>query len=217
MKKLTLYHGTNSRFLDSIKQHGLGGINIVAQMNVLPLFKELHQLASSELKKEYDFVPITYRWTINSICNQSAGSQINWQHGDVYLTPSVNRAMSFAVQNKYGSELFTYLKSLIDFIDKHSDARAQAILAKYPAVNELLNQEGRPIVFELTDLVPSDLLDEGGLPADTFFQETLHYLDTLSDEEKNEKDNPLDIIAFRLKQPLAFDRLIVHEVKIKNN
>ena len=215
MKKLTLFHGTNSLFLDSIEQYGLGGINIVAQTNVLPLAKELHQLASLELKNEYDRCPITFRWTISSICNQSAGSQINWQHGDVYLSPSVNRSMGFAVQNKYGSELFTYLKYLIDFIDKHTDDKAQTLLAKYPAVKELLDQEGRPIVLEINNLLVDDLLDEGGLPADAFFQETLHYLKTLSDDEKNENDNPLDIIGFRLKHPMPFDRIIVHEVRVK--
>lgn len=216
MGKLTLYHGTNSLFLESIKQYGLGGIDIVEQTNVLPLVKELNELALLELENEYmDYGWGMLRMTIGFICDQSAGSQINWQHGEVYLSPSVNKAMGFAVKNRYGSELFTNLKYLIDFIDRHTDAKAQAHLAKYPAVKELLYKEGRPIVLELTDLTPEDLLDEGGLPSNTFFLETLHYLKTLSDDEKNEKDNPLDIIGFRLKKPMPFERISVHEINVK--
>jgi hypothetical protein len=215
MKKLKLYHGTNSIFLESIEQNGLGGINLVEQTNVLPLVKELNDLATSELESEYkDYGWGILRMTISFICDQSAGSRMNWQHGDVYLSPSVNRAMSFAVENKYGSELFTNLNYLIDFIDKHTDAKAQVILTKYPAVKEILNKEGRPIVLELPNLTPADLLDEGGYTADAFYQETLHYLKTLSEEEKNEKDNPLDIIGFRLKYPVPLERIIVHEVRV---
>lgn len=215
MEKLSLYHGTNSLFLESIEKYGLGGINIVEHTNVLPLVKELNDLASLELENEYmDYGWGLLRMTIGFICDQSAGSQINWQHGEVYLSPSVYRAMGFAVENRYGSELFTNLKYLIDFIDKHTDAKAQVHLAKYPAVKELLYKEGRPIVLELTDLTPEDLLDEGGLPSNAFFQETLHYLKTLSDDEKNKKDNPLDIIGFRLKHPMPFKRIIVHEINV---
>jgi hypothetical protein len=203
-------------FLDSIERYGLGGINIVAHTNVLPLVQQLNQLASVELDKEYmDYGWGMLRMTIECICSQSPGSRINWQHGDVYLTPSVNRAMSFAVENKYGSELFTNLKYLIDFIDKHTDKKAQALVAQYPLVQELLAQEGRPIVFEINNLLADDLLDEGGLPAATDYAKAIQYVNTLSDEEIREEDGLFKNIGFRLKHPLAFDRLIVHEVKIK--
>ena len=216
MKKLILYHGTNSIFLDSIEQYGLGGINIVEHTNALPLLKELNDLATTELHDEYMNIGWgMLRMTICFICDQSAGSLMNWQHGDVYLSPSVNRAMRFAVKNKYGSELFTNLKYLIDFIDKHTDAKAQTILAKYPAVKELLDKEGRPIVLELADLALEELLDEGGFPADDFYKKALHYVSILPAEKKTDREGPLDIIGFRLKDPMPFDRLLVHEVIIK--
>jgi hypothetical protein len=48
--------------------------------------------------------------------------------------------------------LFTNLKYLINFIDKHPDSKAKVLLAKYPSEKELLDSEGRPIVLELPDL-----------------------------------------------------------------
>jgi hypothetical protein len=39
--KKPLYHGTTNLFIDSIKDHGLGGRNLVEEWNLIAIYREL--------------------------------------------------------------------------------------------------------------------------------------------------------------------------------
>ena len=95
-----LYHATSSLFEDSIKEFGLGGVNIVEQYHVLEFLRELEAIADARLGDHDDWKHIA-KTEVSYITGQKLLPGGNFQHGDVYLTPSLPTARRYA-KNKYG-------------------------------------------------------------------------------------------------------------------
>ena len=212
MKTIALYHGTNSIFLDSIKLHGLGGLNIVKETNAISLLRELDDLAESEIQEKYMGVSSgSLRMSVICMCGQQPGTQINWQHGNVYLTPSIKRAMRYAVKNKLGSELFSHIKHLSKLLTHNNISASERILDSYPEAKKIISESGRPIVIEIGGLNTDDLSDEGGESPENIFNEVLYVMKNSA----NQDNESLEDFGFRLNKTIEFGKLIIHEINLK--
>lgn len=209
-KDLVFYHGTNTVFVDYIEKYGLGGFDIVKESKAIELLSKLDRIAEHNHTEKYmDVGGGTLRMTVSAILLQTPEDYINWQHGDVYITPSLNRALNYAVKNIFGSELFTYTYHVYNFLTKLEINEAQEILANYPIVKEIISKNGDPIVIEISNLTDEDLFTEGGAEP----KRVLNELQELSRQHSEIKNDYLDDFGFRLKKIIPFDQLIIHPIK----
>jgi len=115
--KLTiiLYHGTSSFFVESIVNHGLGAVNLIESLKVLPLLKRLYDIANRIFQNDEE-------WILNKLCIDNIVKQeitkggFNFRHGSTYLTPVELTAARYAINNPFGSEAISTTLSLYDKI-----------------------------------------------------------------------------------------------------
>lgn len=158
-----LYHGTSSLFLESILGLGLGAKNPLVDLRVSEFVDELAPLVQEHLRGTEIYENRCSVWEM--MVAQSSG-HMNFQHGDTYLTPSIDTAVRYATSKRYGSELLSYA---VDFLQllvlKDLDEVQRGLYQRYPEIFALLEVSPAPLVFEVGGLVAADLKDErGGLP-----------------------------------------------------
>lgn len=209
-KDLIFYHGTNTVFIDYIVKYGLGGYDIVRDSKGIELLSKLDRLAENRAPKKYmDFASGMLRLSVTGILLQTPGDFMNWQHGDVYITPSLPRALRYAVENVFGSELFTFIYNIYNFLTEHEIYEARDMLSDYLIVKEIISKNGNPIVIEISNLSETDLLTEGG--ADS--KRVLNKLQDLSRQHLELENDYLDNFGFRLNKTIPYDQLIIHPIK----
>lgn len=156
-----LYHGTSTIFLDSIIANGLGAVNPMSDWKVYELCKEVYALSETHLKSTKLFDVSGY--SFKRMAEQSNQGAFNFQHGDTYLSASINTAVSYAIDKEYGSELLTYtinfLKELLrlDLPKVKSD-----LFSKYGKVFGLIEAKPSPVLLQVTNLKADKLTDEHG-------------------------------------------------------
>ena len=152
-EKLTfpLYHGTSTLFLDDIKKEGLGGTNIVDKYDLITPLKKLHSI---EKKYREDWKYFDY---IDDIIKQKSEGA-NFQHGQVYLSPSYRTAFRYATSNKYGSEI---LSIIIDLYHKVIE-RGISFEFENIFIKSILDKEYSSILIEVSDIPVEYLLTENG-------------------------------------------------------
>lgn len=139
---LKLYHGTNTVFIDYMEKYGLGGYDIVKASEAVELLSKLDKISEHRTKEKYMEADWgTLRMSVAGILLQTPGDFINWQHGDVYLTPSLNRALRYAVSNSLGSEIFTYIYKVYTFLTKLEINEAEEIVNDYPIATEIISKK----------------------------------------------------------------------------
>jgi hypothetical protein len=148
--KFPLYHGTSTLFLDSIKKNGLGGRNIVEELGIINLLKELEDLCEKHLSniEEWEFL---YKYQISLITSQCILPGGNYQHGNLYLTPSLKKAAQYA-ENKFGSEILSEVYSLINLLRKYSIPFSDSILKKYKNIFDLEDKNKNPLIIEVNEI-----------------------------------------------------------------
>ena len=181
--KFTLYHGTSTLFLESIKSEGLGQTNIVLKYDLITTLKELYAVAKVNI--EYWKL---YGWYVEDIIGQKINGS-NWQHGQVYLSPALSTAFRYARSNKYGSELVTLI------VRMYNDLIIKGI--KFPMKNNfilsILDKDFLPVVLKINN-IQIDFLET----------ETLDSLQSSIDlvNEFKEDESVCQQINFRLTKPI---------------
>jgi hypothetical protein len=224
IKDLTFYHGTNTVFINSIEKHGLGGYDIVKESQGIELLYHLNDIAETRVTKEYmDAGRGMLRIAVCGILLQTPDDYINWQHGDVYITPNLNRALAYTINNRFGSELFTHIYLVNNFLTQLEIHEAKEIINNYPIVKEIISKKGDPIVIEITNLDESSLLTEGGEDPKRVLIEYLEFLKAspvdgsllqeLNSNNLGQENEYLKEIGFRLNKIINYDQLLIHPVK----
>jgi len=205
------FHGTNSFFIDYISRYGFGGYNLAKESKALELLSVLNEIAKLEIPEKYKTAGAgLFQSVVNQMLLQGGGDSMNWQHGAVYITPSRNRALRYAVKNKLGSEICTTIFQVYDLLIKEGIDKAKDVIAHYSIINELFEKNGEPIVIEISDLTQDDLLSEGGASPKT----ALCLLDEISLKDEIEfGDLTLDDIGFRLNKVIPFEDLKIYQVR----
>jgi hypothetical protein len=197
-----LFHGTSTLFLDSIIQHGLGGLNPVVEWKLLELSKEIYELSEQHLKetKLYEVSSISFK----KMVYQSNGGAFNFQHGDSYLSPSKQTAAFYAINNKYGSELLSYtINFLKELLNKDIPYVKTDLFRKFPKIFGLIEAKPSPLLIQVENVTASSLLNEHG-------EDPKHNLEQMQ-EMMNESKELYEVIMqqtnFRLTKPVETSNL----------
>ena len=162
-----LYHGTSSHYL-SMFRPGDCPTEWPHRDDALGLFRrvwaELRNLGQEP------------EWHIDNMLNQVSGSS-NWQHGQLYLTPSVKTAVVYARNGaRRGGELLRECAEALDTLAGMDRSIAERLLSSAGSVQPLLREDGWPPVLVQFDRVcVEDLLTEN---ADSDVEEILAQIET---------------------------------------
>ncbi len=152
--KITLYHGTSSRFLDSIKRFGLNG----HRDEELFCWQTLEALDGALAKpenfsKDWDdlepFVRKIFKY-------RDSHDHNHWSYGDTYLTPSLNKAIHYATHME-GSEFLSFMKTAYEGLLSVNPEAAESIIPAGSALATFFSAPHQPWVIEV-DSVPVDFL-----------------------------------------------------------
>lgn len=198
-----LYHGTSTIFEDSIKQHGLGGHNLIKEYSVLEFLSELEAVANSMIMHDNDW-KYGMQYDVSNITGQKVFGLMNYQHGQVYLSPNRMTA-GFYSQNKYGSEALTCVFKIIDILAKNGIQISKDVKDKYEPVLNLRNLDKKQIVYEIFGL-PIDflLMGEAGQDVNNQIEKVMIQIEKHGYDKYQSK---VDQINFRLAKPIPFEML----------
>jgi hypothetical protein len=208
MKTLSfpLYHSTSTLFTSSIKEFGLGGFNIIKELKVIELLKELETLADMHLGN-HDEWRYTPKLTVSYFTRQEILPGGNFQHGEVYLTPSLFTARSYS-ENKYGSEAITVTFMLLDLLKKHNILIDNRQASCYKKLLEFKEKSCEPVIYKLSNL-PLIYL-KGGERGQNLSLMIAQVEELKNEAEKNNYDFEAAVQQhnFRLGQPIPWDILM---------
>lgn len=143
-----LYHSTSSIFEESIKTHGLGGEYPFSRLLAIELLQLLEFKANKYLsdKNEWHLIKVP----VGLIAKQKTGF-LNWNHSDLYLTPSLYTAFGYS-RNEYGSELLSYIFKVIKLLRSYDVSIEEIITAKFASIFSFEDVENKSIIFQIDDL-----------------------------------------------------------------
>jgi len=213
---IDLYHGTSTLFLDSILQHGLGGVNPVTEWQLLELSREVYALSQLHLKETPLFQNSSFSFKL--MTEQSNSGRMNFQHGDTYLSASRQTAANYAIRKRYGSELLTYtLNFLQELIRQNVPDLEKEIYQKYYRFWVFLKVNPSPILIRVSGISSSILLDEHGNNPDSNIAEIAKIAELSKSFTEEFRDDTLQQINFRLKESVQVNRLKIWLINVQNH
>lgn len=156
-----LYHGTSSIFLSSILETGLGGKNIIKELKVQDLAKEMFPFVIENFGKNKPFFKTTCEIESFKRMAQNIESDI-FQYGDIYVTACLSHAYGYATSSPWGSELLSYVFLFFDRLMAINVKECETWKKKYPEIFNFKNTKGTPLILSLSGVKFSDLLTERG-------------------------------------------------------
>ena len=91
-------------------------------------------------------------WWKAKMLTQESG-HANWQHGELYVTPSERQAVRFAGDGgAHGGELLQRCREALDELAKLDPGKTTALLDSARGVRRFLEETGQPILIEFTDV-----------------------------------------------------------------
>jgi hypothetical protein len=164
---IPLYHGTNLLFYDSIKQYGLGGRNLIRELRVIELLRELIAICDTSLPTEED-------WILRMQCANWVASQdvttggFNFRHGSVYLAATVDKAVRYAVSSEFSSEALAHFMMLWRRLNESRVALPLSVTVGSQPIIEFASGIKVPLVFQLDGVAVGVLSAEDGGDPNTY-------------------------------------------------
>lgn len=210
--QIPLYHGTSTLFVDSINKFGLGGVNLIQQLRGNEFLKTLQIVADRAFRNDVEWQ--TSRFAVQWIADQiSFGDSGNFQHGETYLTPSRNSAISYALTNRFGSELITQAYRVYGFIKERGPELLEEQQLNQHPVTSLFESDAQPILIVAKNVPVVNVISEGGEPPDRTIKQLQDWCNHF-----DLKDCVINL-NFRLREPLSpalFHLEFIHEEQEKN-
>ncbi len=159
--RIPLYHGTASQFSESIERFGLGSVNPIAQYDVKEFLNRALMACDQAFANDTEWMTSRFatEWMVHQESFSDSG---NFQHGDSYLTPSRASAVSYALTNRFGSELITQAWRLWRLLaERRPEVSNTFRLEEHPLVS-LFQVEPRPLLVIASGVSVAGVLSEGG-------------------------------------------------------
>lgn len=156
---LTLWHGTSAHLLPLIREHGLGGRNVMADWRVMDFLEwAFPQVGVAE----YDFHDPDYLDLLPIRAAVDGGAAgMNFEYGSVYVAGGYDRAADYA---QSAPELISFVRILLDVAGRREMPSISDGLERFPELHQFLRQEPRPIVLKLPPTPMALIRDERGGP-----------------------------------------------------
>lgn len=196
-----LYHGTSSFFLNSILDNGLGGRNPVDEYRVVDFANALLPIVKPIFEK-VDFLAGRHT-SFEAMASQSSGG-MNFQHGDTYVIGNEEKAVRYALRNRFGSEIFSKTLDIFDALYKVGEAEtADSIGRDFPEICSCIDMHCAPILVKINKVNYKKLRLEGGGDAGGFVEELITYFN--QPMEPKEFQEEADSFPFRLNQVISVE------------
>jgi len=197
-----LYHATSSIFEESIKLQGLGGCCPVKEFKAIEFLSILEEIGNKELADNKFWNYFEFQYTISLMTNQRiTDGGFNYQHGGVYLTPSIDTAVRYS-RNKYGSEIISKIFETLDLFTSLDVKIDLKLLADFQNLIALKGLTAIPVIYEINNL-PIEYLSMGESGQDLDKQINR----VIEDISKFGKVIVGQQINFRLKNQIPFEML----------
>jgi hypothetical protein len=206
--KLTipLYHGTNELFYESIKEHGFGGRDIIKELHVVEVLRELLTICKECLPAYVEDRWIGWMTSADFIARQNVtASGANFRHGSVYLTAADYKAMSLATAYETGSEILECFMMISKRLHEHQIELPESILRRSKPILEFASGGKCPLLFVLNDVPISILAAENGGDANSVFAGPASILS----EDPNFFGVLCQALNFELLQPMPISEIKV--------
>lgn len=198
---LRLFHGTSTLFLDSIIDHGLGGLNPIAEWGVLDFALAIFPVAKEKLGDDETWSAKlqTFGYMVGQV-----SSSMNFQHGETYLSPSTSTAIRYAIDQRYGSELLSYALDFLDeLLRRDVPGVRDDLYHRFPKIFGMRDISCAPLVVEARDVLPTQLVSEHGEDAGP----NIARVHQAIAESNQFTEIRLQQTNFRLTQPVPSSRL----------
>jgi hypothetical protein len=211
MLEFPLYHGTSTIFLESIKKYGLGGWDPIKEWRVLECARLLLPIA--EAHAEHSEVITNHIDTARKMVSQ-VNDGMNFQHGQVYLSPAELTAVRYATSKKKGSEL---ISRVVLFIEELTRLKVKAvthdIYNEFPRLVELQDIDSAPILIEVNQVKKDSLLSEKGASPD----ESIKFIRSAITKFNSRWPMVCQQHNFRLLTPVPANELSVSLISLRSS
>jgi hypothetical protein len=192
-----LYHGTSTLFLDGIAQHGLGGYDPVASLRVVECARKLWSHAVDNADRSD--VLASRLPSFELMVGQVRG-RMNFQHGQAYLTPARQTALSYACHKAKGSEIITYTLEVAEELLRLGVGEvSEGISNEYAPLFNLIYVNAAPVLLELGSVDSEALVSEDGGSADA----NLDLIAKLRSQDPDGYQSLSQQVNFRLMRPVG--------------
>ncbi|WP_199458388.1 hypothetical protein [Vibrio owensii] len=192
---IPLYHGTTSAFVDSIKEHGLGGVDHLGQIGAKSLMQDLFALAEKQDWTDENW--LKHRKLLEPLVIQERNQVYNFQHGGAYLTYSKELAKKYALENPFGCEYLQYLRLFIQLL-LQKDVNEVKDYFDHP-VFELWQKPNDPYLITLEQVELENVEPENDVNLET----------QIASIESQIKQGNYDAQSFKLINPVSNEKLII--------
>jgi len=209
-----LFHGTGSLFSPLIATDGLGAIDPVKEMGIIPALKFVYERL---LVIDPDCMSGSIKAVTEDQINQVRRTGLmTFASGDTYLASSARRAAQSAAHARVGSEILTKLLTLWDVLQDLDPASANDDRLRHLDLPQLSTMPYDPVVIRVDSMPVEQLVAEGTAPVESIISGI---------EEAYQKHGPdgieplnfaLDIhlkrLNFRLLGTIPPQQLVFHHV-----
>ncbi|AUC74928.1 hypothetical protein CW732_04260 [Olleya sp. Bg11-27] len=133
----------------------------------------------------------------------------NYEHKNIYVSLTLERAIIYACDNKYGSEILEYCINLFKFLkqdDVNFSLPAELNLFK---IENYIIKEHKSILIEIDEINGNELETEFGKNGAEYLVDLKKVLPTLNERDFHLK---LGYSNFRLLKPIEIERMKIYEV-----
>lgn len=214
--KFKYYHGTSSIFLDSIIEFGLGGVNPNIEYKNLELLKYLTFECEKKIPNKPEY--LVGRDVVIGMSNQKSvelkipggGTFLaNYKHDRIYLAMTLERALMYACDNKYGSEILEYCIMLYKFLkDDDINFSLPSDLNLFN-IEKYIDKVHKPILIEVGHINDNELETEFGENATKYIADLKKQLPILNQKDFHTK---LAYSNFQLLKPIEIERMKIYEI-----
>lgn len=205
------YHGTSTLFLDSIKKTGLGGTNPNIDFKNLEVLRFLYRQAENHLLDNSDYLKVrsttqamSQQGIVDLIQQNGERQRCYFRHDGIYIALSIMRAIVYANQNKYGSEIVGRCVFLYNLLKaKIGDFKIPKDINLF-GIDKLAGLLLEPIIIEVSNVNDYDLGKEDGKTAKEALVFLRNILPQLTEKERFEFKQYCN---FELLKPVPIENL----------
>ena len=157
MRKLKLFHGTSTIWIENILRYGLGAKNPVIEYRCLDFLRECVNLCEANYRgKDNPFWSCYGETSKRMVNNTLTAGGFDFRYGPLFLTSDRNRACDYAKNNIYGSELISRCALLYEQLRHDVPSKIPPELI-YSPITKLFEMSGRPVLIEVLEVAESDV------------------------------------------------------------
>jgi hypothetical protein len=189
-----LWHGTSAYLLPAIREHGLGGRNLMAQWRVMDFLERAFPQVGVD-ENDFHDPDILDLMPIRAAINGGAAG-MNFEYGSVYVAGGYDKAAAYA---QTAPELISFVRILLEVAKRRGLTSVSDGLEDFPEVREFLKLEPKPVVLKLSPVLMAHVQNERGEKI-TVPQDAMHSLG---------KNQFWSQVGFRLTEVIPFERIEV--------